>query len=75
VRRKEEEVLRQLTEWREKAKEKYLSYFTVERHQKIIHQGKINMESLLPLSHAPIVSIPDPSFKAFIEKHEDQLKQ
>jgi hypothetical protein len=32
----EEEVLRQLKERREKATEKYLSYFTVDRHQKII---------------------------------------
>jgi hypothetical protein len=32
VRRKEEEVLRQLAEWREKTKEKYLPYFMVDRH-------------------------------------------
>jgi hypothetical protein len=32
MRRKEEEVLRQLTEWHEKTKEKYLPYFTVDRH-------------------------------------------
>jgi hypothetical protein len=29
---------------------------------------KIDIESLLPSPHAPIVSIPDPSFKAFIKK-------
>jgi hypothetical protein len=47
---KEEEVLRQLNERREKALEKYLSYFTVDRHrhQKIIHRGEIDMTSLLP---------------------------
>jgi hypothetical protein len=30
VRHKEEEVPRQLTEWQEKAEEKYLSYFTMD---------------------------------------------
>jgi hypothetical protein len=32
VRRKEEEVLWQLAEWRDELKEKYLSWFTVDRH-------------------------------------------
>jgi hypothetical protein len=35
--KEEEEVRRQLKERREKTTEKYLSYFTVDRHQKIIH--------------------------------------
>jgi hypothetical protein len=68
MRRKEEELLRQLIEWSEKTKGKYLSYFTVDRHQKIIRQGEIHMESLLPSPHTPIVSIPGPSFKDFIEQ-------
>jgi hypothetical protein len=66
VRRKKEELLQQLAEWREKAKEEYLSYFTVDRHQKIIRRGKIDMESLMRSPQAPIVSISNPSFKAFM---------
>jgi hypothetical protein len=49
IRREEEEVLRQLKERHEKAVEKYLSYFMVDHHQKIIRQGEIDMTSLLPL--------------------------
>jgi hypothetical protein len=48
IRNEEEEVLRQLKEQHEKAVEKYLSYFMVDHHQKIIHQGEIDMTSLLP---------------------------
>jgi hypothetical protein len=32
----------------------------VDRHQKVIRQGEIDMTSLLPLLQAPIVSILDP---------------
>jgi CHAD domain-containing protein len=48
--KEEEEVLRQLKERREKATGKYLSYFTVDRYQKIICQGDIDMTSFLPPS-------------------------
>jgi nicotinic acid phosphoribosyltransferase len=48
--KEEEEVLRQLKERYEKATEKYLSYFTLDCHQKIIRQGEIDMTSLLPPS-------------------------
>jgi hypothetical protein len=47
-RREEKEVLRQLTEWHEKVKGKYLSHFIVDYHQKIIREGEIEMISLLP---------------------------
>jgi hypothetical protein len=40
----------------EEAKEKYLSHFTVDRHQKIVKQGEIEMASLLPLAQNPNVS-------------------
>jgi hypothetical protein len=52
----EEEVQRQFKERREKVREKYLSYFTVDHHQKIIRQREIDMTSLLPPPQAPIVS-------------------
>jgi excinuclease UvrABC ATPase subunit len=50
----EEEVLRQLKERLENVTEKYLSYFTMDRHQKIIHQGEIDMTSLLPRLRLPL---------------------
>jgi hypothetical protein len=45
--KEKEEVLQQLKEWHEKAIEKYLSYFMLDHHQKIIYQGEIDMTSLL----------------------------
>ena len=54
---------------------KYLSYFTVDRQQKIIRQGEIDMASLLPSPQAPTVSILDQSFKDFIEQRGNQLKE
>jgi hypothetical protein len=41
VRRKKEEVLRQPIECQEKAEEECVSYFTGDRHQKIIHRYEI----------------------------------
>jgi hypothetical protein len=46
--KEEAELLHKLSERRKEAAEKYLSHFTVDRHQKIIRQGEIDMESLLP---------------------------
>jgi hypothetical protein len=71
----EAELLHKLSEWRKEAAEKYLSYFTVDRHQKIIRQGDIDMESLLPPLQGPIVSTPDLSLTTFIDQRGDQLKQ
>jgi hypothetical protein len=72
--KEEEEVRRQLKVRREKATEKYLSYFTVDCHQKINHQGEIDMTSLLPRPQAPNVSTPYPSFEAFMEQRGELLK-
>jgi hypothetical protein len=33
---------------REVTKEKFMSHFTMDQHQKIAKQGEINLESLLP---------------------------
>jgi hypothetical protein len=73
--KEDEEVCQHLAEWCEKAKEKYISYFIVDPHQKIIRQGEIDMSSLLPSPHTPTICIPNQYFKAFIEQQEDQLKQ
>ena len=48
TRQGEAELLHKLSERRKEAAEKYLSHFTVDRHQKIVRQGEIDMESLLP---------------------------
>lgn len=46
--KEEAELLHKLSERRKEAADKYLSHFTVDRHQKIVRQGEIDMESLLP---------------------------
>jgi hypothetical protein len=69
------ELLHKLSERRKEAAEKYLSHFTVDRHQKIIRQGEIDMESLLPSLQGPVVSAPDLSLTTFINQRGDQLKQ
>jgi hypothetical protein len=61
--KEDEELRQQLTERRGKAKEKYLSYFTL-----------VGMASLLPSPQAPTISIPDQSFEAFIEQLGNLLK-
>jgi hypothetical protein len=69
--KEEAELLHKLSERRKEAAEKYLSHFTVDRHQKIIRQGEIDMESLLPPLQGPAVSAPDLSLTTFM----DHLKQ
>jgi hypothetical protein len=73
--KEEAELLHKLSERLKESAEKYLSHFTVDRHQKIIPQGEIDMESLLPLLQAPAVSAPDLSLTTFMEQRGDQLKQ
>ena len=62
------ELLHKLYEWCKEAVEKYMSHFTMDRHQKIIHQREIDMESLLPPLQAIAVSVLDLSFMAFMEQ-------
>jgi hypothetical protein len=73
--KEEAELLHKLSERRKEAAEKYLSHFMVDRHQKIIRQGEIDMESLLPPLQGPIVSAPDLSLTTFMDQRGDQLKQ
>jgi hypothetical protein len=73
--KEEAELLHKLSERRKEAAEKYLSHFTVDRHQKIIRQGEIDMESLLPPLQGPTVSTPDLSLTTFMDQQGDQLKQ
>jgi uncharacterized protein YqeY len=66
--KKEAELLHKLSKQRKEAAEKYLSHFTVDRHQKIIHQGEIDMESLLPPLQGPAVSAPDLPLMTFMDQ-------
>jgi hypothetical protein len=73
--KEEAELLHKLSERRKEAADKYLSHFTVDRHQKIVRQGEIDMESLLPPLQGPAVSTPDLSLTTFMDQRGDQLKQ
>jgi hypothetical protein len=73
--KEEAELLHKLTERHKEAAEKYLSHFTVDRHQKIIRQGEIDMEYLLPPLQDPAVSAPDLSLTTFMDQRGDRLKQ
>jgi hypothetical protein len=73
--KEEEELLYKLFERHKEAAEKYLPHFTVDRHQKIIRQGEIDMESILPPLQATAVSAPDLSLTTFMKQQGDQLKQ
>jgi hypothetical protein len=60
------------TSWSNKMK-KYLAHFKMDRRQKIIKQGEIEMASLLPSPHIPIVSKSDndQSIKIYIDHQEE----
>jgi hypothetical protein len=73
--KEEAKLLPKLSERRKEAAEKYLSHFTVDRHQKIIRQGEIDMKYLLPPLQGPAVSTPDVSLMTFMDQQGDQLKQ
>lgn len=49
MKQQDDEALRQRARMHEEAKEKFLSHFTIDRHQKIINQGEIKLDPLLPL--------------------------
>jgi hypothetical protein len=59
------------------AKEKFLSQYTVDRHQKVIKHGETDVASLLPSLQVPDVSKPDDiqSIKYYVDQRQDQMKQ
>jgi hypothetical protein len=61
----------------EEATMKYLAHFTMDRHQKIVKEGEIEMSSLLPSSQKPHVSKTDDiqSLIHYIDEQRNQLKQ
>jgi hypothetical protein len=72
--KEEAELLHKLSEQRKETTKKYLSHFTVDRRQKIIRQGGIDIESLLPPLQGPAISAPDLSLTTFMDQRGDQLK-
>jgi hypothetical protein len=62
---------------REEAKEKVLSHFTVNRHQKIIKQGEIKLDSFVPsLKNGNVSNSNDNQYiKHYVDQQWDQLKQ
>ena len=65
----DDEVLRQCAQVREEVKEIFLSHFMVDRHQKIIKQGEIKLDSLVTSLQNRNVSNPNEnqSIKHYID--------
>jgi hypothetical protein len=59
------------------AKEKFLSQYTVDRHQKVAKHGEIDIASLLSSFQIPNVSKVDDiqSIKQYVDQQQNQMKQ
>jgi hypothetical protein len=59
------------------AKEKFLSQYTVDRHQKVVRHGETDVASLLSSLQVPNISKPDDiqSIKCYVDQRKDQMKQ
>jgi hypothetical protein len=59
------------------AKEKFLSQYTVDRHQKVVRHGETDVASLLSSLQVPNISKPDDiqSIKYYVDQRQDQMKQ
>jgi hypothetical protein len=57
--------------------EKFLSQYTVDRHQKVVKHGEIDVASLLSLLQVPNISKPDDiqSIKQYVDHQQNQMKQ
>jgi hypothetical protein len=58
------------------AKEKFLSRYTVDRHQKVVKHGETDVASLLSSLQVPNVSKPDSiqSIKQYVDHQQNQMK-
>jgi hypothetical protein len=58
------------------AKEKFLSQYTVDRHQKVVKHGETDVASLLSLLQVPNVSKPDDIqyIKQYVDHQQNQMK-
>jgi hypothetical protein len=59
------------------AKEKFLSQYTVDRHQKVVKHGETDVASLLSSLQVPNVSKPDDiqPIRYYVDQWQDQMKQ
>jgi hypothetical protein len=59
------------------AKEKFLSQYTMDRHQKVVKHGETGVASLLSSLQVPNVSKPDDiqSIKQYVDHQQSQMKQ
>jgi hypothetical protein len=58
------------------AKEKFLSQYMVDRHQKVVKHGETDIASLLSSLQIPNVSKPDDiqSIKWYVDQQQNQMK-
>jgi hypothetical protein len=58
------------------AKERFLSQYTVDRHQKVVKHGDTDVASLLSSLQVPNVSKPDDiqSIKLYVDHQQNQMK-
>jgi hypothetical protein len=66
----------QYEDYMHQEKEKFLSQYTVDHHQKVVKHGETDVASLLSLLQAPNVSKPDDiqSIKQYVDQ-QHQMKQ
>jgi hypothetical protein len=59
------------------AKKKFLSQYTVDRHQKVVKHGETDVASLLSSLQVPNVSKPDDiqPIRYYVDQWQDQMKQ
>jgi hypothetical protein len=67
----------QYEDYMRQAKEKFLSQYTVDHHQKVIKHGETDVASLLSSLQVPNVSKPDDiqSIKQYVDHQQNQMKQ
>ena len=67
----------QYEDYMRQAKEKFLSQYTVDRHQKVVKHGETDVASLLSSLQVPNVSKPDDIqfIKQYVDQQQDQMKQ
>jgi hypothetical protein len=67
----------QYEDYMRQAKGKFLSQYTVDRHQKVIKHGETDAASLLSSLQVPNVSKPDDiqSIKQYVDHQQNQMKQ
>ena len=67
----------QYEDYMRQAREKFLSQYTVDRHQKVVKHGETDVASLLSSLQVPNVSKPDDiqSIKQYVDHQQNQMKQ